>query len=123
MNYDLLQSFGRMFPDFSLPAKVTTFLPSSLNWTASGILERGDVLMLNTSDWPSAAEGPSASSLDRILEPMVAPKYFLSPKACAGILRRAEKRGKKLPAHLEAALRAVAFHSDELLPQETSAAR
>jgi hypothetical protein len=43
-----------------------------------------------------------------VLEDSVAPKYFLSPRACAGILRRAEKRGKKLPEHLEAALRAAA---------------
>jgi DNA (cytosine-5)-methyltransferase 1 len=32
----------------------------------------------------------------------------LSPKACAGILRRAAKRGKALPEALERALRAVA---------------
>lgn len=35
-------------------------------------------------------------------------RYYLSPKACAGILRRAEKRGKALPAALAAALRSVA---------------
>ena len=31
-------------------------------------------------------------------------KYFLSAKACAGILRRAEKKGKKLPEKLRLAL-------------------
>ncbi len=31
-------------------------------------------------------------------------KYFLSPKACEGILRRANKRGKKLPEILQKAL-------------------
>lgn len=35
-------------------------------------------------------------------------QYFLSPKCCAGILRRAEKRGKKLPPLLVQALQAVA---------------
>jgi hypothetical protein len=35
-------------------------------------------------------------------------KYYLSPTACAGILRRAEARGRSLPAALEQALRAVA---------------
>jgi hypothetical protein len=35
-------------------------------------------------------------------------RFYLSPKACAGILRRAEKRGKELPAALDRALRAVA---------------
>jgi hypothetical protein len=31
-------------------------------------------------------------------------RYFLSAKACAGILRRAAKRGKKVPEILAAAL-------------------
>ncbi|AEJ94027.1 hypothetical protein THIBAULT_104 [Mycobacterium phage Thibault] len=35
-------------------------------------------------------------------------KYFLSAKACQGILRRAAKRGRKLPEPLEQALRAIA---------------
>jgi hypothetical protein len=34
-------------------------------------------------------------------------KYFLSAKACAGILRRAEKRGKELPTMLREALEEV----------------
>jgi hypothetical protein len=70
-------------------------------------MEHGACLMLNGSEWPSGAEGSLACSLASILEPSVAPKYFLSKKACAGILRRAEKRGKLLPKALESALRAV----------------
>jgi hypothetical protein len=35
-------------------------------------------------------------------------RYFLTPKACAGILDRAQRRGKKLPELLEAALSASA---------------
>ena len=35
-------------------------------------------------------------------------KYFLSQKACLGILRRAEERGKQLPEKLKSALEAVA---------------
>ena len=35
-------------------------------------------------------------------------RYYLSAKACRGILRRAEKRGKDLPAALHEALRSVA---------------
>ena len=35
-------------------------------------------------------------------------KYNLSEAACSGILRRAERRGKKLPPMLEQALRTVA---------------
>ena len=48
-----------------------------------------------------------------ILEGETHPKYRLSSRACAGILRRAEKRGKKLPPLLEAALRAVADTAKE----------
>jgi hypothetical protein len=35
-------------------------------------------------------------------------RFFLSATACKGILRRAERRGKKLPELLKAALLAVA---------------
>jgi hypothetical protein len=35
-------------------------------------------------------------------------RFYLSSKACAGILRRAEKRGKELPEQLQRALEAVA---------------
>ena len=44
------------------------------------------------SEWRS---GAAACSLSQILETgPVGRQYFLSPRACAGILRRAEKRGK-----------------------------
>jgi len=47
-------------------------------------------------------------SLSSILETgEIDRRYFLSPRACAGILRRAEKRGKDLPPSLFAALTAV----------------
>ena len=107
MNYNLLTAYSRMFPDCSLPTKDVTLQGCSWKWSASGIMEHGDVLMLNGSEWPSAAEGSSACSLASILEPSVAPKYFLSKKACAGILRRAEKRGKELPTALRHALQQV----------------
>ena len=44
-------------------------------------------------------------SLAAVLEAGPVPtRYFLSAKACAGILRRAEKRGRKLPEPLHQAL-------------------
>ena len=48
---------------------------------------------------------PNPTKLIDILESNPDPKYNLSPKACAGILSRAERRGKKLPEILEIALR------------------
>ena len=44
------------------------------------------------------------SSLSQILQADPPLKYYLSPKACLGILRRARKRGKVLPAPLHLAL-------------------
>ena len=78
--------------------------PSSGRWQNSGMGSLGGSWTLSISDWPNDG---SACSLSDVLEPSqaVPERYSLSPKACAGILRRAEKRGKKLPAMLEAALR------------------
>lgn len=59
----------------------------------------------------SFGECPSEENVSRlsaILEDTPHPKYYLSAKACAGILRRAERRGKELPEQLETALRAQA---------------
>jgi hypothetical protein len=59
--------------------------------------------MLNTSEWPK--EG-AVSLLSDILETTGdhLSRYCLSARACRGILRRAEKRGKTLPPMLEKAL-------------------
>ena len=46
----------------------------------------------------------NASRLSQILEDSPRPKYSLSEKACMGILNRAARRGKELPAELKAAL-------------------
>jgi hypothetical protein len=67
---------------------------------------RGECLTLSTSEFPN---GGAASSLSDILETGDVPqRYFLSATACRGILRRAEKRGKELPAQLQLALSTVA---------------
>ena len=69
-------------------------------------------LTLNTSEW-NHIEEPSHNaegvcSLSDILESGDVPqRYFLSAKACRGILRRAEKRGKELPGRLREALERV----------------
>jgi hypothetical protein len=59
--------------------------------------------MLSTSEFPKDAA--VSSSLADVLQGQEAPtKYYLSPKACEGILRRATKRGKDLPPALKKAL-------------------
>ena len=70
--------------------------------------------------WETIILSPGASSMPRrageshkdggvyllssILQEHVPDRYSLSPKACQGILRRAEKRGKELPEVLRKAL-------------------
>ena len=57
----------------------------------------------------SFGERPSeenASRLSQILQASPHPKYSLSARACEGILRRAQNRGKELPKELKAALEA-----------------
>ena len=67
--------------------------------------QHGLFSMPNGSEWRRDA---AACLLSSILEGQLIPqRFFLSATACAGILRRAEKRGKKLPVALEAALQAV----------------
>ncbi len=91
---------------FLVPMPDGTSVPSSLRWPTSGFtISPGEFSTPNSSEYPNV--GGECSSLRDVLEADVAPKYFLSQRAAAGILRRAQKRGKALPAHLEAALRAV----------------
>ena len=46
----------------------------------------------------------NVSTLSQILQVRVPQKYYLTPRACLGILRRASVRGKELPPLLKAAL-------------------
>jgi hypothetical protein len=66
--------------------------------------------MHSTLESPSEGEGCS-SRLVSILQSVqdVPSRFFLSPKACQGILRRATRRGKVLPERLQQALEAVAM--------------
>jgi len=71
-----------------------------------------EFLTLNTSEWTALPaqfrSDDGVCSLSDILETGAVPqRYFLSAKACAGILRRAAKRGKALPDQLFAALQSV----------------
>jgi hypothetical protein len=56
---------------------------------------------------PSIGVSPSVareSTLSQILQVQVPETYYLSKKACQGILRRAAVRGKELPEVLKKAL-------------------
>jgi hypothetical protein len=69
-------------------------------------VQLGASWMPNISEWPNDAV---VCSLSQVLETISIPqRFFLSSTACAGILRRAEKRGKELPHALQTALLSVA---------------
>lgn len=93
------------------PATKDRILPSSFNgWRNAGMALPGGCLTLSISEFPNDAD---VCSLSEVLEADVPQKYYLSPKAAQGILRRAEKRGKTLPTHLEETLRTVATRATE----------
>ena len=97
---------GRTCPACCHRAKDGTLEPSSEGWGNSGMGGPTESWTLSTSDWPSAA---SVCSLSQVLEAGNVPRrFYLTPRACAGILRRAEKRGKDLPTPLRLALTSVA---------------
>lgn len=64
-------------------------------------LWHGDSSMLNIGEFPNAER---ESLLSWILEDNVPQKYYLSARACQGILTRASRRGKPLPEVLRQAL-------------------
>jgi len=80
-----------------------TLEPSSGRWLNSGIAVAGECWTLKTSESHSDAE---ECFLSDVLQETgeILPRYYLSPTAAAGILKRAEKRGKKMPDALKDAL-------------------
>lgn len=116
---------GKTFPEPSQATKETTSQPSSkkrytsssrkpplflylkkdgqqadASWEPNGAL-LGEFSMHSFGESPSEE---NASLLSQILEENPHPKYFLSEKACRGILTRAARRGKPLPNLLKTAL-------------------
>lgn len=73
---------------------------TTMRWEDDGAW-LGECMMRNTGEFPNAAVG---SRLSQILEATPQGKYSLSAKACQGILRRAERRGKDLPETLKTVL-------------------
>ena len=86
------------------------------SWSVRVDLSNGQLWTRSGSEW---RRDGVACSLSQILETgPIDPRYYLSPRACEGILRRAEKRGKKLPEPLRLALEAVAGRAMSTSPPE-----
>ena len=70
------------------------------SWETDGAL-LGELTMRNIGEFPNEE---NESRLSQILEENPHQKYYLSAKACQGILNRAARRGKDLPKELKEAL-------------------
>jgi hypothetical protein len=92
----------------SFPQTVDEISPSfSRRWPSSGFtISPGECSTADTSECPSG--GDASSSLPDVLLADVPPRFYLSPRAAAGLLRRAAKRGRALPQPLAEALAALA---------------
>ena len=99
-------SSGKMSPASSVQTRDGTLAPSLGRWLNSGMGSPTECWTLKTSESPNVAV---VSLLSDILETGDVPhRYYLSQKACEGVLRRAEKRGKELPPRLKSALEKTA---------------
>lgn len=95
-------------PDIQVPDKGWPTWGGTGTWTDDGAW-LGVSSTVNGGEWPNVVV---ESRLSQILEERPHTKYSLTPKACMGILRRAEKRGKDLPEALKAALTNQAHGQD-----------
>lgn len=87
-----------------------TLEPSSGCWQNSGMGSPTEFLTLNSSEFNHTLapchSDDGVCSLSDILEDSgsVPQRFYLSATACAGVLRRAERRGRVLPPLLQTAL-------------------
>ena len=112
-------SCGKTSPVFSAQIKGMTSGRSSVKLMKSGILSRGECWTLNMCEWTDSLvpflKEDGVSSLSDILETGdIPPRYYLSPTACRGVLRRAASRGRELPEVLRQALEAQAGKSSSI---------
>jgi len=113
-------SCSRTCQGYSVAMPVEIWRRSSPRLLTSGMASRGGLWTRDTAESLNGAEGCSSSAcecvmttLTDILQPSVPQRYSLSPRAAAGILRRAARRGRDLPPHLEQALRSQADLPDD----------
>ena len=106
-------SYGRTSPVCSAWTAGELSPPSSEGWQNAGMVSPTECWTLSLSE-STGLDGLSLNddgvcSLSDVLETGdVPPQYYLSARACRGILRRAVNRGKDLPMMLHRALSAVA---------------
>ena len=111
--YGLNGLCGKTSPVSCHPTEDGILVPSSGRWGNWGMGGPTGSWTLNGAEHtgipvPSRSAG-DVCSLSDVLETQPLPqRYCLSSRACLGILRRAERRGKSLPPMLKAALEQAA---------------
>lgn len=113
-------SSSRTYRDFSAVMAGETWRRSSVRWSNSGTAWDTGCSTLATSECRSA-DGECSSSASRladVLEPSAPQRFYLSARAVTGILRRASKRGRELPAELHSALTSLSARS--MAPSDTT---
>ena len=102
-------SCGKMFLASCHQTEEKILVPSLGAWGNWGMGSPTEFLTLNGAEHTGIQEpcrsAEGVSSLLDVLEITSVPqRFYLSAKACKGILRRAERRGKELPSMLRQAL-------------------
>ena len=90
-------------PYLSLDIRKASGQPLGISWETV-TQSRIGLSTRNTGEYPNIAV---ASTLSQILDLNAPEKYYLSKKACEGIIRRAKRRGKELPEMIKEALEEV----------------
>jgi hypothetical protein len=118
---DLTVSSLRMSQASSAAMPVETLGVSSVKWLTSGTGGPTEFLTLNGSECPSdeSACSSSPSTLADILTPTAPQRYLLSAHAAGGIIKRSERRGRKLPGELAEALKSLALSQQESTDSQT----
>lgn len=96
---------SKTYPDYCRVTKGAISQSSSFHWKTQGIGAHGEYWTRNGSESPNDAV---VSSLSDILMRDVPERFYLSPKAATGILRRCAKRRRTLPEALRHALTRLA---------------
>lgn len=106
-------SSGRTSRDAFRATRGKTSDAYSTSWKSAGISWRGERWTRNLPEYLTGRvvdsggryrNAAGASTLSEVLEARAPQTYSLSARACEGIIRRAEKRGKPLPKMLQDAL-------------------
>jgi hypothetical protein len=111
-------SSSRTYQASSRRLMAWTGTPSYAHWESSGTGGPTGFSTLSGSECPSDGDGCSSSpsTLADILTPTAPDRFSLSARAAAGIMRRSAKRGRRLPAELDAALASLAEVQTALSP-------